>query len=241
MERGMATESPVTTKAEPPGASRRLPKIIRIMMVRPRLFVSIGVGFLVFLALLLADTTMLTRALVAWDVCLVLYLVLAFRLAAQSKHEQIRRRARLQDEGQSAILMLTAIAAFASLAAIFALLGSGTRAPVQLALATLTIVLSWAFTHTMFGLHYAHEYYDEDRGKGGGLEFPGEEAPHDYWDFFYFSFVIGMCAQVSDITVSDQSIRRTVFAHSIISFIFNAALLALTVNIAASAISTSPG
>jgi uncharacterized membrane protein len=120
-------------------------------------------------------------------------------------------------------------------------LGSGTRAPVQLALATLTIVLSWAFTHTMFGLHYAHEYYDEDRGKGGGLEFPGKEAPHDYWDFFYFSFVIGMCAQVSDITVSDQSIRRTVFAHSIISFVFNAALLALTVNIAASAISTSPG
>jgi uncharacterized membrane protein len=234
----------MTTETTTQPQKRRLPKFIRIMILRPRLFASLGVGTLVFLALFLTDNRMPTRLLIGWDVCVALYLVLAFRMAARSQQEHIRRRAKTQDEGQFAILALTAIAAFASLAAIFVLLGSSggaTRDPLSLVFATLTIVLSWAFTHTMFGLHYAHEYYDERGGRGGGMEFPGDGTDPDYWDFFYFSFVIGMCAQVSDITVSCQPIRRTVFAHSIISFVFNAALLALTVNIAASAISTPPG
>jgi uncharacterized membrane protein len=68
------------------------------------------------------------------------------------------------------------------------------------------------------------------------MEFPDKTCEPDYWDFMYFSFVIGMCAQVSDVTVSCRPIRRTVFGHSVVSFVFNAALLALTVNIAASAI-----
>ena len=58
----------------------------------------------------------------------------------------------------------------------------------------------------------------------------------DYWDFVYFSFVIGMTAQVSDVGITDKTIRRTATAHGIISFIFNTALVALMVNIAASAI-----
>jgi uncharacterized membrane protein len=165
--------------------------------------------------------------------------VLAFHLTARADVHHIRRRARLQDEGQTMLLVLTAVAALASLGAIIALLGTAggtTRSPIQLVFATVTIVLSWAFTHTMFALHYAHEFYDENGGKGGGMQFPGEDPEPDYWDFLYFSFVIGMCAQVSDVTVSCKPIRRTVFAHSVISFIFNAALLALTVNIAASAL-----
>ena len=100
----------------------------------------------------------------------------------------------------------------------------------------MTIALSWAAVHTTFALHYAHEYY---RGaKPGGLQFPsGDEHEHaDYWDFVYFSFVIGMTAQVSDVGITDKTIRRTATAHGIISFIFNTALVALMVNIAASAI-----
>jgi uncharacterized membrane protein len=99
-----------------------------------------------------------------------------------------------------------------------------------------TIALSWAVVHTAFALHYAHDYY---RGvKPGGLQFPSGD-PHDhadYWDFVYFSFVIGMTAQVSDVGITDKIIRRTATAHGIISFVFNTALLALMVNIAASAI-----
>src|SRR5262249_43962893 len=109
------------------------------------------------------------------------------------------------------------------------------RSAAELIHATLTIMLSWAFTHTIFAVHYAHEYYDENAGKGGGLTFPGTEEP-DYWDFVYFSFVIGMTSQVSDVCISSPRIRRTVTAHGIVSFVFNVALLARRVNIAASAI-----
>ena len=87
-----------------------------------------------------------------------------------------------------------------------------------------------------FALHYAHEYYRGNRP--GGLQFPsGDTQDHaDYWDFVYFSFVIGMTAQVSDVGITDKTIRRTATVHGIISFVFNTALLALMVNIAASAI-----
>jgi uncharacterized membrane protein len=135
--------------------------------------------------------------------------------------------------------LLSVAAAAASLAAIFAehgTCGGQTRQASQLILATATIVLSWAFIRVMFALHYAHEYYGEGRDHmTGGMTFPGHDEP-DYWDFSYFSFVIGMCAQVSDVVVTSRVIRRTVLSHSIVSFLFNAALLALTVNIAASAI-----
>jgi len=135
--------------------------------------------------------------------------------------------------------VLTVAAALASLAAIFAQLGSsaaanGGRQPINMILASLTILLSWAFIHTIFALHYAHEFYDETAS--GGLAFPGDDREPDYWDFVYFSFVIGMTSQVSDVGVTSKQIRRTVAAHAVVSFVFNVALLALTVNLAASAI-----
>jgi len=181
-----------------------------------------------------------TRLLVGWDIGVALYLALVYHLMAQSNVRHIRMRARIEDEGRFAILILTATAALASLGAIIAELSSaepagGTRPPLHLILAIVTIVMSWAFTHTMFALHYAHEFYDQNDGKGGGMLFPGDEDP-DYWDFIYFSFVIGMTSQVSDVAISCKPIRRTAAAHGVISFVFNAALLALTVNIAASAI-----
>src|SRR5262249_35749031 len=97
-----------------------------------------------------------------------------------------------------------------------------------------TILLSWTFVHVIFALHYAHEFYAA-KPRGGGLTFPGGDEP-DYWDFLYFSLVIGMTSQVSDVAVTGRTIRRTVAAHGVVSFLFNAALIALTVNIAASAL-----
>jgi len=183
-----------------------------------------------------------TQLLVGWDVGIAVYLALVYHLMTRSGAvHMIRQRAALEDEGQFAILVLTVAAALASLGAIVAELGSAgslgsARPPSHLLLATGTIVLSWAFIHTIFALHYAHEFYGEDEATSGGLAFPGGEKEPDYWDFVYFSFVIGMTSQVSDVAVVQKPIRRTVAAHGVISFVFNAALLALTVNIAASAI-----
>jgi uncharacterized membrane protein len=230
----------MTTHTEQSAVRRRQPKFIRMVKARPRLFIAVAIGIVVaFVFATIVRWRLATALLIGWDVCSGLYLMFAFHIMSKADVHRMRRQARLQDEGQFGILILTAVAALASLVAIFALLGSssaGMRSPADLFLATITILLSWAFTHTIFALHYAHEYYDENDGKGGGMQFPGDEPEPDYWDFMYFSFVIGMCAQVSDVTVSCKPIRRTVFGHSVVSFIFNAALLALTVNIAASAI-----
>ena len=216
---------------------QRLPRVVRIVRARPRLFLSALFGVLV-VALLPADWRLATRLLVGWDAGLALYLVAVYAMVARADTHRIRRQSVLQDEGRFGLLVLTVIAALASLAAIIVELGgvpAGTHEPLHLGLATITIALSWGFIHTIFALHYAHEFYAEHRQDGGGLAFPGNEPP-DYWDFVYFAFVVGMTSQVSDVAVTSKVIRRTVTAHGIVSFVFNVALLALTVNIAASAI-----
>ena len=90
-------------------------------------------------------------------------------------------------------------------------------------------------TQVAFALYYAHDYYLPDDGGDaqGGLEFPGTEVP-DYWDFLYFATSIGATSQTSDTAIKSHSLRRLVTLHSVIAFFFNTAVLALTVNIAAS-------
>jgi uncharacterized membrane protein len=214
---------------------RKLPKPVRVVYSRPRTFISIAIGIVAFFVLP-GSLRLVTRFLISWDIFVTLYLVLAYIMMFRSGLAHIRRNAVLQDDGRFLILLVTAIGAFASIAAIVFELGAAQRNAPQLALATVTIVLSWAVIHTTFALHYAHDYY---RGANPcGLQFPsGDQHDHaDYWDFVYFSFVIGMTAQVSDVGITDKTIRRTATAHGIISFFFNTALLALMVNIAASAI-----
>jgi uncharacterized membrane protein len=135
--------------------------------------------------------------------------------------------------------VLSVIAALASLGAIFFQLSStpAHHRFLNLEFAMGTILLSWSFIQVIFAFHYAHEFYAEHRWEAGGLGFPGEEAP-DYWDFLYFAFVIGMTSQVSDVTVKSKLMRRTVMAHGLLSFVFNFALLALAINLAASALGT---
>jgi len=224
-----------------PSTKRRLPYLLRIIRARPRLTSSAVFGLAV-LAALPSAWSLATRLLLAWDAGITLYLVLVYTMMARSEAGHIRTRALGQDEGRIVMLALTVCAAVASLAAILAELGSGqgavqaaSRTAPQLALAAGTIVLSWIFIHTMFALHYAHDYYSTRSGGKSCLAFPGQEPP-DYWDFVYFSVVIGMTSQVSDVAVASRPMRHTVTAHGVISFFFNAALLALMVNIAASAI-----
>ena len=214
---------------------RKMSMPVRVVYGRPRTFFSILIGIVAFF-LLPGSLRLVTRLLTGWDIFVASYLVLVYIMMFRFGLAHIRRNAVLQDDGRFLILLLTALGAFASLAAIVSELGEAHRNPPQLIFVTLTIALSWAAVHTAFALHYAHDYY---RGaKPGGLQFPsGDQHDHaDYWDFVYFSFVIGMTAQVSDVGITDKNIRRTATAHGIISFVFNTALLALMVNIAASAI-----
>jgi len=210
----------------------------RVIYSRPRAFGAIAAGIAVTTALTALPIRPVTRMLIGWDSFAGLYLVLVLVMMLRCDLHHIRRNAIMQDDGRFLIVVVTAFGAFASIAAIVFELGNTRHAAPQLALATATIVLSWAVVHIAFALHYAHEYY---RGmKPGGLQFPsGETADHaDYWDFVYFSFVIGMTAQVSDVGITDKTIRRTATVHGIISFVYNTALIALMVNIAASAVAS---
>jgi uncharacterized membrane protein len=214
---------------------RKMSKPVRVVYARPRTFVSIAIGIVAFF-LLPGSLRLVTRLLISWDVFVAVYLVLVYALVFRSGLAHIRRNAILQDDGRFLILLVTALGAFASIAAIIFELDATHRSSLELTLATATIALSWATVHTTFALHYAHEFY---RGaKPGGLQFPSgdQHEDADYWDFVYFSFVIGMTAQVSDVGITNKAIRRTATVHGIISFVFNTALVALMVNIAASAI-----
>lgn len=212
---------------------KAMPKPVRIVFGRPRLFISLAIG-LASLLVMPGSLRIATRLLVAWDISIAFYITLAFALFLSCDSDRIRKLAARQDDGRFLILIMTAVAAFASIAAIIMELGIKPQQTPQLVLAVVTIVLSWCAIHTTFALHYAHEYYRG--GEIGGLAFPGQTPNPDYWDFVYFSFVIGMTAQVSDVGITDRIIRRTAIAHGVVSFTFNTALLALMVNIAASAI-----
>jgi uncharacterized membrane protein len=216
-------------------AATNLPRPLRVMRARPRLVLAACLAVAI-IVLLPGRHSLASRMIIGWDVGVAVYLAAAFAAFRRADIARIRHQATLEDEGGVAILVLTATATLASLGAIVLELvsaGRDGRDPLHLALAVTTIALSWAFIHTIFALHYAHEFYA--RTRGGGLAFPGEGEP-DYWDFLYFSLVIGMTSQVSDVAVTAKPLRRIVAAHGVVSFVFNTTLLALAVNIAASAL-----
>lgn len=205
---------------------------------RPRLMASALVGGLAYL-LAPAHLRASLRAIAAWDLAVVCYLALAFHMFLRSDLAQIRRRAAAQDENAWVILLLTSAAAmFSLLAIVLVLRGAKDLSTGEIALhfgmAAATILCSWALTHLMFALHYAHGYYQREANDGASpaLQFPGKDAP-DYWDFCYFSFVIGMTCQVSDVEVADRRLRRVTLAQGVLAFFFNTIILALSINIAA--------
>jgi len=202
----------------------------RFWRLHSRLLISAGFGAAIALALLALPLRTTTRLLIGWDAGLILYLALCFWTMAHATIAKIRQRAAIEDEGAFALLVLTTAAALASLAAVVAELD---HAPdwQRLTLGVATILLSWTFMHLIFALHYAHEFYGGGADDQiGGLIFPGDEDP-DYWDFVYYSFVVAMTAQVSDVQITSKAIRRLTTAHGAVSFFFNVTVLALTVNI----------
>jgi len=220
-----------------PGPQKHHPWIVRFLHFHIRLFVAIVLGITAYF-LLPGSWPWITRMVAAWDIGMVIYLgaVTAMMLRA-TDHAPQQRADTQEDEGAIAILLLATITAAASLSAIFAELAqvkSGDPAyGYHVALAVCTVLLSWAFTHTIFALHYAYGFYREGQ-RARGLKFPDDDKP-DYWDFIYFSFVIGMTFQVSDVQVTSKGIRRLVTAHGVVSFLFNTTVIALTVNLATKA------
>lgn len=171
---------------------------------------------------------------------MISFLGLSWWLMANATPDSMRRHAQHEDPGRLVILSLITAAAFASLSAIGFILhdkGSENRLLIlHLALSIVTIVGSWLLVHTIFASHYAHAYYQAGKSlrecKENGLDFPGDIEP-DYWDFLYFSFVIGMTSQTSDVEVTSRQIRRLALLHGVLAFFFNTTIVAMTINIIA--------
>jgi uncharacterized membrane protein len=216
-------------------SSTAKPLPLRIARLHWKLLTSIAIGIVVALAAWPAPWQTPTKLLAGWDTGVLVYLVFIYSLARTGDIKRLRERAAEEDEGAAVLLLLTCIAAVASLGAIVAELGSvkgagSLETAGYVALSMGTILLSWAFVHTTFALHYAHEFYGEGRDrKTGGVKFPGGRKP-DYWDFIYFSLVIAMTSQVSDVSIESHAIRRLAAMHGVLSFFFNLGVLALTVN-----------
>jgi uncharacterized membrane protein len=178
-----------------------------------------------------------TVALAMYDAFAFISLALICLAIAFTSSKQILALAKKQDVGRTIIFAFVVVATCAAVFAVAFLIHEGKpdtqrHFTLHLLLALLTVILSWLLMHTVFGLRYAHNFYgDKPRanGKRGGLDFPGEELP-DYRDFTYFSFVIGMTCQVSDVQVTSREMRRLVLLHGVLSFAFNTAILALTIN-----------
>jgi len=209
--------------------------VLRHLHARPRALTAAAVGIAV--GLLLPRSISLTlRAVLGWDTATVIFLTLAIAMAARATSASMRRRAALEDEGQWVFLGIMAGAAFFSMFAILGVMREAKTADTMMVplslLAGVTILLSWLLAHTVFALHYAHAYFNDlAEGRPPGLDFPTEHDDPDYWDFLYFSFVVGMTAQVSDVQVLTRSWRRLVLAHGILSFLFNTVVLALSINL----------
>ncbi len=176
---------------------------------------------------------------IAGDAFFGLYLAWTAVLARHVTADSFRHRADIDDEGLPLIVLITVIAAGLGVASIFSLLNQA-QGPtaLHLILAVAGVALGWATLHTVFAFRYAHLYYGKAEGGHGkrqdarGLEFPGDEEP-GVWDFLYYSYVIGMTAQVSDVQVTDSHMRRVTLGHGVLAFVFNTVILALAVNIAA--------
>ncbi len=208
-----------------------------------RMVISFGAALIAFL-LTRTKLSWPAVSLVTWITFALAIIIMEWIIIFYAHPKEIRKIARLQDSNRTLIFLFVIVASIISLGAILFLL-KGTKGHAEahvtghILLAMASVIVSWWLVHTLFTMRYAHLYYDTDTDDGnttevGGLQFPGNETEPDYLDFVYFSFVIGMTFQVSDVEISDRNIRRLVIGHGLISFAFNTAIVALSINVVSS-------
>lgn len=197
-----------------------------------RFYMAVAVGTAIWLLAHKLPSEL--RLVAAGDAAFLFYLVTMTMLATHLTPESMRKRASYEDEGMAVIVLITLAAIGLSMASIFAILNKEDRQLYLLLFTILSVPLGWLTFHTVVAFHYMNLFYDRNEGgrDAGGLDFPGTPEPRA-WDFLYYSFVVGMTAQVSDVQVRSTGLRRVTLLHGIVSFFFNTVLLALAVNVAA--------
>ncbi|PRN30447.1 DUF1345 domain-containing protein [Acinetobacter baumannii] len=211
----------------------------RSVQNRPHFFIALIFGVVV--ASLLAWLTSWkwsTILLASWNGSISLYLLHVWKLMRSADHSQMQQQAKKQDESKWVIMLIVLLAITMSLVAILVQLSqlpSGHYEKLgHVALALLTIISAWLFMHTVFALHYAHDFYMalSRNEENGGLDFPVTEHP-TYPDFLYFSYIMGTSAQTADVSITNKHMRLLNLFHAVLSFGFNTTILAICINVAA--------
>ncbi len=214
----------------------------RFYIARPRLVYAFVLGVVAALALPMPEGDGLTHTLVGWNVATWFYLAVIWIMMIRADEEDVRDFAARQDESAYVVLSAVSLAAVMSLAAIVLELATAKAGaihhPFHIALTAATVIGSWFLIPTVFGLHYAHFYYLTDTVKAPPLIFPEKGLKPDYWDFMYFSFTIAVASQTAEIAPGNRSMRKAVLAQAVLSFFFNASILALSINIGASLVAS---
>jgi uncharacterized membrane protein len=179
-----------------------------------------------------------TAATAGWNTFAAVILILDWVTIQTTPQRKIRERAQQEDWSRLLVFIFVVVASFTALCAVVFFVRTHKDHKqqdflVHLLLTLSTVISAWALLHTVYSFRYAHAYYGDDKAgadqHAGGLLFPGHRRP-DYFDFAYFSFVIGMACQVSDVQITTRRMRRLTLVHSVLSFGFNALILALTIN-----------
>lgn len=209
---------------------------------RPYLSATFSLGLVIYAALhFFTDWQWATCLQIGWNIAIWLYLFLTLKMMWHLDATHILQRAKQQDEGKWAILCVVLIAIVICFISIVVQLShvpkdQATLKGILILLTIGTIFSTWLLLHTLFAIHYAHDYYlAKSRHTDGGLDFPKTEQP-DYLDFIYFSYIIGTSAQTADVSITSSQLRHLNIFHCVLAFIFNTMILAVAINVAASLI-----
>jgi uncharacterized membrane protein len=219
-----------------------LARCIEYLGAKQRLVAALGIAVVAYVAQP-DSVSWHTRLVASWDAGTLVYLAVAWTIIRIADANSTRGHALAQDTSGYIIFLFVVSAACASVVAIGFVVGTIKDLPFwskawHLTLTIIALTSSWLLIQTVFGFHYARRYYLDERERrknAGGLVFPGGNDP-DYMDFAYYSFVVGMTSQVSDVQVTSPIMRRMTLLHGVLAFIFNIAVLALSINTIASAI-----
>ena len=217
-----------------------MPSLANIVTGHRRSFVSLIVGVLAYASITALGPSLRrdARMIIGWDVGSLVFLLLCAIWFSTTPASAMPANADAQQEGEWTIFGVTLLGVSVSFAAIVSGFSGGKDLTAHLrelhvGLVALTLLLSWLVMQATFAVRYAHEYYERSDGThpDGGLQFPSDDEP-DYWDFTYFSVVLGMTFQVSDVQIASRRLRRVATLHGFLGFVFNTVIIAVTVNIA---------
>jgi uncharacterized membrane protein len=204
------------------------------MSARHRVVVSLLPGLLVAAAVADATRQWDLAGVAGWDAAGLVFLIWTWRDVWGLDQEASARRAEREDPTTGVAELILVAAALASLGGVAIILAtgqskSGRGLVANLALSVASVAVSWGVVHTTYALKYARLYYV---GTDGGVDFHDRHEPA-YKDFAYLAFTVGMTFQVSDTEINAREIRATILKQALLSYLFGAVILAVTINLLA--------